>query len=123
MSHLGSMGIICRAGQVANWSWRQKKMAGGSLRRTQKPKQLVVAAQVDFRTGQPRGARIPQPSGPLEDHAGRQRRHPGNAQCGLVGGERLDAGVVLVDGLDHLFDGRRRRQRRRLRLHAEWLEK
>ena len=35
ISQLGSSGVICLAGLVANWSWRQWYTAGGWLRRIQ----------------------------------------------------------------------------------------
>ena len=77
------------------------------------PKQLIVAAQVDFRPGHGRIAQQPQPPGPLEGHIRPNGREPRHAEPSLRGREGFDPPAVPIDHLDHLFQGGRRRQHAR----------
>ena len=67
------------------------------------PKEFVIAAEVEFRAGQPGFRPQAESTGPLEGHARPQRGKARPAERCPVGGKRLDLRVVPVHHFDDLL--------------------
>ena len=74
------------------------------------PKQVVVATDVEFPTGDRGLGAEPEASGGLAGHLGRESRDAGHGEHRLGRHQAAHAPRVVVDGADHLLEGRLFRQ-------------